>query len=331
MAADRRLALHATLPDRYTDLEVLASTIDHLGRLVALVGDSACGYFPIPDRYWRHPPPRYGAIAVICSGSDVHEIQLNDLDLWFTEIDTLGDGVVLAANRCHPTGVSDRRHLKPVPEDEIHLTENIRVFDSHGRTRAAFYGGDGIEQLMTDRRGRIWTSYCDQSSYWSPNPDGTRSYGFMVGLARWHSSGGEPWMARHEAQEVSWLDCYAMNVGRDRVHACPYPDFSVVEVGIGHVQTITPNTVTRCRGLAVSGSEFAVLDQRRTDDGTQWQIRRARREEDVVVETGRENLVLPDGRRSSGWTRGRVGRDGTLWLCADDERSWYRYDLDAHA
>ena len=39
MAAGHRLALHATLPDRYAQHEVMASTIDHRDRLIALVAD----------------------------------------------------------------------------------------------------------------------------------------------------------------------------------------------------------------------------------------------------------------------------------------------------
>ncbi|MGP4018256.1 hypothetical protein [Saccharopolyspora sp. 5N708] len=38
-----------------------------------------------------------------------------------------------------------------------------------------------------------------------------------------------------------------------------------------------------------------------------------------LVEQGREHLVLPDGRRPSGWARGEVGRDETLWLQVDGD------------
>src|SRR5690606_32325020 len=90
-----RLALHATLPDRYAQHEVLASTIDHRGRLTALVTD--------PAR--RLSEPRYEATAVICAGPELHEIPLTDLRHEVTLIDTHGDGIVLAAARCEPTGI----------------------------------------------------------------------------------------------------------------------------------------------------------------------------------------------------------------------------------
>lgn len=130
MASDRRVALHATLPDRYAHLEVMASTVDYLGRIVALVADPDQGFGPVPHFPELCPPPRYDATALICEGAEVREIPLNDLDLWFTAIDALGDGVVLTAARCEPPGVSYKRYGEPVPGDELHLTANLRVFDT---------------------------------------------------------------------------------------------------------------------------------------------------------------------------------------------------------
>lgn len=328
MAADRRLALHATLHDRYAHLEVMATTIDHLGRLVALVADPGQGFVPVPHFSKLSPPPRYDATALICDGAEVHEIPLNDLDLPFTHIDTLGGGIVLTAARCGPSGVSHERHWAPVPEEELTLTPNLRVFDDGGQSRAAFYIGDGIEHLLTDPHGRIWASYFDESSYWFANPDGTRSYGFMIGLVRWASSGDEPWLASR-TPGVEWCDCYALNVGREQVYACPYPHFPFVEIDAHGVRAVVSNPVTRCTGLAVAGTELAFLGQRRKGTKFRWEIRRAHREGESVVEKRREHWVLPDGRPPTGWARGKIGRDDTLWLQADgDRRRWYRYEID---
>ncbi|MEV0626890.1 hypothetical protein [Nonomuraea wenchangensis] len=328
MAADRRLALHATLPDRYTHHEVLASTIDHRGRLAALVADPAQGFTPIPHSSTLRPPPRYDAIAIICDGDEIREITLTDLDLWFTHIDTLGDGIVLATARCKPTGVDVERFRWLVQEDELHLTDNVHVIDGDGQTQSAFYAGDGIEQLLTDPQGNIWISYSDESNYWFPNSDGTRSYSLMIGLARWDSHGSSPWMAPSHTADVVWCHCYALNVGHDVVHACPYTDFPLIEIDSDGVRSITPNPVKRCTGLAVSGSELAFLDQHRAGGGCRWEIRRARREGGAVTETDRANLLLPDDRHPTGWARGNIGRDGTLWLHENgNPRRWYRYDM----
>jgi hypothetical protein len=329
MAADRRLALQAALCSRYDSLEVLASSVDHQGRLVALLADPDQGFEPIPYFSVLRPPPRYDAFAVISDGELTREIGLGSLDLWYNRIDTLGDGVVLCAARCGPSGVDHRRQGEPVPDEELQLTRNLRVFDGDGRCHAAFYAADAIEQLMTDPHGNIWTGYFDESSYWAPNPDGTRSYTFMMGLARWGLDGRPRWMASSDAPGVGWADCYALNVGRHTVHACPYREFPLVRIGADGRWDATPNPVTRCTGLAVSGDELAFLAQRRNDGEYRWEIRRARREDGAVVETGREPLLLPDGRQPTGWARGKLGRDCALYLYEDgDPRTWYRYDLD---
>ncbi|MBF6171030.1 hypothetical protein [Nocardia blacklockiae] len=135
---------------------------------------------------WRRPVPPYDAIAVVCDSADVHEIPLHGLDQRFTEIDAFGDGVILGAARiprAHPDDESS--FLVPVPEEELRLTLNAKVFDGDGNQIGAFYAGDGIEQLLTDPEGRIWISYFDEANYWSRNPDGTCSHRFLVGLARW--------------------------------------------------------------------------------------------------------------------------------------------------
>ncbi|WP_067538235.1 hypothetical protein [Nocardia crassostreae] len=325
MADSRALALHATLPERYDEFHILASMIDHRGRLVALAIDPSEGV--PPPGFWRRPPPRYTATAVICDGPEVREIVLRDLDWWFGEIDTLGDGVVIAAGRCAPAGTEIDR-WESVPEEELHLPANVRVFDGGGQQVAAFYAGDAIAQLMTDPQGRIWTSYFDEATYWAPNGDGTRSHHFMVGLIRWDDHGGTPWMAWSHTRDVSWLDCYSLNVGREFVRACPYTEFPLVEIGSGRVDVVTDNPVTRCTGLAVSGSELAFLDLHRDDGAVRWEIRRARREGSSIVETGRERLVLPDGGQPTEWARGKVGRDGSLWVQhGDDQRRWYHYEI----
>ncbi|MEU6725855.1 hypothetical protein ABZ917_19305 [Nonomuraea wenchangensis] len=148
----------------------------------------------------------------------------------------------------------------------------------------------------------------------------------MIGLARSH--GSPPWMAPSHTPDVLWCDCYALNVGRDVVHVCPYTDFPLIEIDSDGIRSITPNPVTRCTGLAVSGTELAFLDQHRAGGGFRWEIRRARREDGAVTETARANLLLPDDRYPTGWARGKIGSDGTLWLHEDaDPRRWYRYDV----
>ena len=103
----------------------------------------------------------------------------------------------------------------------------------------------------------------------------------------------------------------------------------LIELSSYGLQAVMPNTVTGSSGLAVSGAEFAFFKQHRSADGFHWEVHRAHRVGEAVVETGREHLVLPDGRRPSGWARGKIGRDGMLWLQVDGDRQrWYQYEID---
>ncbi|MFI9504560.1 hypothetical protein [Nocardia sp. NPDC052566] len=261
--------------------------------------------------------PRYDAIVVICDNEDDHQILLRGLDEWFSEIDAFGDGVILGAARM------DAR--------EIPLPHNVVAFGDDGDRVGSFYAGDGILQLLTDAGGRIWISYFDEASYGFAKPDGTLGVSYMPGLARWDGIGSDPWFAYSDTgNQVGWCDCYAVNVGRTLVYACPYVDFPLVEIDASGVRSITPNPITRCTGLAVSNSRFDFFDHYRQNDAPVWSIRKGLREGGVVTETGREILTLPGSRSPTGWARGKIGRDGTLWLHEDgNPRQWYRYEIDS--
>ncbi|GAA0422905.1 hypothetical protein Acor_58450 [Acrocarpospora corrugata] len=102
----------------------------------------------------------------------------------------------------------------------------------------------------------------------------------------------------------------------------------MIEIDGDGVRSVTPNPVTRGRGLAVSGAELAFLRQHRAGGGFRWEIHRARRQGEAITETDRENLLLPGDRHPTGWAGGKIGRDGTLWLHEDgDPRRWYRYEM----
>lgn len=214
-------------PERYDRFDLLASTIDHTGRLLALLVDPAQdGSSDLPWRRkgpWSPPIPRFDAVAVICDGDDVHEIPLHGLDQWFSEIDTLGEGVILGASRI-PLADYGRAEQQSKPATEVALIRNVQAFDGDGNPLRAFYAGDGIEQLLTDPSGRIWISYFDEASYRFVNSDGMWSCSSMPGLARWDDPGSDPWFARNSTgTAVSWVDCYALNVGQSLVEQLSRP------------------------------------------------------------------------------------------------------------
>jgi hypothetical protein len=87
-----RLRIWGTLPDRYADRKVAASTIDAGGRIIALLVGTEVGCSE--QGAVAHP---YAATVVVMDGDDITEVVLSDLDLRFSEIDVLGDGFILAA------------------------------------------------------------------------------------------------------------------------------------------------------------------------------------------------------------------------------------------
>ncbi|MFD1934717.1 hypothetical protein ACFSKW_24900 [Nonomuraea mangrovi] len=90
-----------------------------------------------PSRYLHHDERIHIADRVREKAS-IREIPLTDLGLWFTRSDTLGDGIALAAARCGPVGIDFERYREPVPEGELHLTDNVQVIDRDGQIRSAF-------------------------------------------------------------------------------------------------------------------------------------------------------------------------------------------------
>ncbi|MBH0774708.1 hypothetical protein [Nocardia bovistercoris] len=313
MAGKRRLALHAALPDRYGHFDIPAATIDHRGRLVALLVE------PTQLPATRTPSPVYDAVVVICDNGDIDQIPLNGLDRQFHEIDVLDDGIILGAAR-----------IERIEPTDPTLPRNIVAFDTEGHQRGAFYAGDAIAQMLTDPDGRIWISSFDETTFAFAGPDGSWSNGSGIGLARWDNLNSEPWFAFHgTVPDVDWFDCYAVNVGRTRTHACPYTKFPLVEMDADGVRSITRNSITRCVGLTVSDSTFGFFDQHRHKGKPRWAIRKGRLQDGVITETDTEELVLPDGRRSERWARGNIGRDSTLWLHENGNPGrWYRYELD---
>ncbi|MGW3541723.1 hypothetical protein ACWDNI_14440 [Nocardia niigatensis] len=183
--------------------------------------------------------------------------------------------------------------------------------------------------MITNPAGRIWISYFDEAGFWAPDANGTRSLQLPVGPARWDTWDAAPWPAARHTSGVFSPDCYALNVGRARVRACPYPDFPLVELESRGFRSTTATSVEYCHGVAVSGDDFAFFHPHAgRNDPTGWEIVRARREGGAIVEIGREELLLPDGRRPGGWPIGKVGRDSGLWLWKlGSPREWYRYDL----
>ncbi|UOZ10032.1 hypothetical protein [Amycolatopsis sp. WQ 127309] len=108
------------------DGDVVASTVDAFGRVIALYADgnllvdgTSCGRVTEPGRY--------------------------------PMIDAVGDGFVLVDSRCRI-------------RSGFEAPRNGRILDAAGRTVTEFHAGDGIEAVVTGPGGDIWISYFDEAS-----------------------------------------------------------------------------------------------------------------------------------------------------------------------
>jgi hypothetical protein len=320
-----RLRIWGTLPDRYADRKVAASTIDAGGRIIALLVGTEVGCSE--QGAVAHP---YAATVVVMDGDDITEVVLSDLDLRFSEIDVLGDGFILAAARCRmPTGPA----AATVAELEAQIPHNARILAADGSTRTTFHAGDGIEQLMTDRAGNIWISYFDEASICAPHL-ATQHRGqppqrftmSMPGLIRWTADGDAAWYAVHDANgPASWVDCYALNVGVDRVWAYPYTAFPLVEIDRNGVRCVHRTPVRSASGVAVAGERVAFVagQGHGAKAAGRYLVTFAQIVDGPVEATTTANLLLPTGRRPRTWARRKVCRDNKIWMQFDDERTWY--------
>src|SRR5215470_11881688 len=124
---DGRLRVWGTLPDRYGDRQIAASTIDTQGRIIALLVD------PDVDCAQRGGSgDHYDATIVLGDGSDCHETPVRDLSLRFPKIDVLDDGFVLAAARCRMPSGPSAAPFEEFDDLESEVPRNALVVDAAG-------------------------------------------------------------------------------------------------------------------------------------------------------------------------------------------------------
>ncbi|MFI0449207.1 hypothetical protein [Actinomadura sp. 6N118] len=276
----------------------------------------------------------FDAFAVIVEDHGHQVIELKNLDYRWPKIDGFGDGLIVVNSRC--TLPSRPKGLKPwetawLDDTDLLLPLNATVFDANGSPTSAFHVGDAIEALQTDRRGGIWISYFDEASVWTPAPDrvrhqpqlqGKRALVSLPGLIRWSVDGTPAWSADDDPVRLSWMDCYALNVGTDRAWACPYTSFPLVTIDDAGIRTVNRNPVQGALGLAVSDDRVIFINPYQDRDFDGVTLVGCHRSEGVVDITERRVLILPDESRPTRLHR-VTGRDHRLWMQLDDDRVWY--------
>lgn len=236
--------------------------------------------------------------------SPSHQVVVSGLPVAFPFVQPLADGgFVVAGARCswRSTG----------PE------HNALRIGSDGAIMHTGTIGDGIADLLVDRRDGLWAGYFDEGIFgnhgWGdPGPDPLGA----AGIVRWSTAFEKIW----EYQETDGhqiADCYALNVADDRVWACPYTDFPLIQILPDRV-TIEPTTnVGGPNGVLVAGGTVGFVggyhDVGSLTFGSVVSPRQLR--------TSR--LTMPDGRPVPPGVLVCRGSTAHLFVGAD----WFTFDL----
>lgn len=215
------LTPYARLPRRFHDRHIAHSTVDAFGQAHWLLTA-------------REPGPGRGAmksydavvVTVDTDGRD-HATELSAVRARFPLIDALPDGGFV---------VADARSRQS--------EQHVQIFDVLGRESWAFRVGDAVEDLLTDRAGRLWVGYFDEGVF----GDDELSH---PGIRCW-SAEGDPLWAYEAAEDASQIyDCYALNVAEESVWVCAYDGFSLLEVRPGSAVRRHANELEGATALAV--------------------------------------------------------------------------------
>lgn len=285
MAADR-LTPYARLPRAYHGRSVLHSTVDAFGRAHWLLRGSP------------RPAEVYDAVVVTVEDGSAYETQLSAVQPRFPRIDALPDGGFVVADARRRDG-----------------TEQVQIFDALGRPSWSFAVGDAIEHLLTDESGNLWVGYFDEGVFDDP---------LSEPVVRCWSSTGTPVWQYSALPGLGWfLECYALNVDRRAVWACPYPDFPLLEVRDGRQIQARTTPVGGASGVVVCGDRVAIYGGYADEHD---RIVHGELTASAVEPVTESRLLRPDGSRSGGRRR-VVCRGSRLYVQEEASTEWSLLDI----
>jgi hypothetical protein len=126
---------------------------------------------------------------------------------------------------------------------------NARIHEATGGPGLSFHAGDGIADVQTTEKGRIWVSYFDEGVF------GNTPLG-QSGLVRLEPNGRPSFRLGDLPDAVlrSMADCYALNVCSDQeTWLYFYTDFPLVRLVDGRVAGHWRVPVAGAHGFAVAG------------------------------------------------------------------------------
>lgn len=252
--------------------------------------------------------PSVALTAYSAPGAPTVVVAVEQLPFAFPQLQLLPSGTFLVVgSRCywHEGG----------PE------ENAVVYADDGRELRRGTLGDGIEHVMVDVAGRIWTGYFDEGvfgNYGWGAPYGPEPLG-APGIVAWTPQFEQSWALDPSGGLVS--DCYALNVADNATWACPYTDFPVLRIMGKTVQTWATEGLSGPRGIIAHGDRVALIGT--YDDPSEFVL--GRLGDRHFVEERRGNLWAPDGTVLPKSAIHCVGSVAHFFA----DRKWFSFDLRA--
>lgn len=196
---------------------------------------------------------------------------------------------------------------------------NALVVGDDGSIEHAGTLGDGIEHVLVDSGGDIWVGYFDEGIFgnygWGgpgPQPLGA------AGIVRWSGRFEKRWEYQPVDHYHGLADCYTLNVGPDRVLACPYVDFPVVQIHRDRVSVHPTTKVSGPRGLVAAGDTIGLIGS--YADAASLRTGSLR---DGLSRLDKSRLGLPDGAQAA--SRALICRGSIAHLFVGAE--WFTFDL----
>ncbi|MFD9213495.1 hypothetical protein ACFVY9_10375 [Streptomyces sp. NPDC059544] len=281
---------YARLPRPYRSMHTVDSTVDAEGRAHWLLSERPPATGRAPKSNGHEP---YDALVVTVGDGAPQETHLSAVAHPRGLLGALPDGGFVVA------GARTRRTARP--------GEQVQVFDALGRASWTFDVGDAVEHLLVGADGDLWVGHFDE------NP---------AGIRRWSASGELLWESGDTVPGAGWImDCYALNVGRHAVWACPYTEFPVLEIREGEPVRVRSNSVRGARALAVAG-ERIVFFGGYGHDADRLVVCGTTGSGVEPVESAR--VVRPDGGPLG--RRHVVSRDARVYVLEEPYTEWYVLD-----
>ncbi len=247
-------------------------SIDNEGLNILLI-DREVSYHEYGSPVIFTEPKNYRIMRYDFNGKLEFDIIFKNELLNFHHINYLGDGLFLLT--CSRSGVvslsqiADNDYLfeyvKPLDKDRgIYATFNAKIVNSEGQEIDKLLLGDGIENIVIDKKKNIWVGYFDEGIFgnfgWEINDEKIFPIG-ISGLVGFDLSGRKIWEYDYEKTGVSIIDLYVMNIDEnDNLWFDLYDDKLIVARKSGENIDLFRSSYSSVSGIFIKNNHIVFLE-----------------------------------------------------------------------